>query len=182
MRYVVSAAMVLVCLGCGGGTLEDDRRVGFPDGVSGIDVPAYGDDVPLADVPAADREEPVDGTASVDPGAVTDPGNPTDPGVGQDPGLGNDPGTAFDPGAPFDPGTIPDYGDAVGGCDPCGYGTIAGMTCAPNSEDERTRNAGSGPDLSEQSAMSAGEVLTRSGGWSAREFTPGFGPSGHVTA
>lgn len=128
MRYLVSAAMVLWFLGCGGGNLEDDLRVGLPDGVSGIDVPAYVDDVAVANDPAEDREEPVDGTVPGDPGNNADPGEPVDPGVGQDPGTGND------PGAPFDPGVIPDYGDAVGGCDPCGYGTIAGMTCAPNTK------------------------------------------------
>lgn len=132
MRYVVSAVMILGFLGCGGGDLEEDARTGFPDGLSGIDLPSYVDDVPLANDLSADRDDPIDGAAPVDPGVAADPGSPVDPGVGQDPGTGNDPGVSLDPGTPFDPGVIPDYGDAVGGCDPCGYGTIAGMTCAPN--------------------------------------------------
>jgi hypothetical protein len=40
-----------------------------------------------------------------------------------------DPGYIDDNGYVYDPG--PDQG-GVGGCDPCGMGTIAGKTCAPN--------------------------------------------------
>ncbi|MBP7126513.1 hypothetical protein KBD49_09140 [Myxococcota bacterium] len=58
---------------------------------------------------------------------------PQDPGP-RDGGNGTDTGTVLDPGTPWDPGTMADPGsqDGVGGCEPCGMGTIAGVTCAPN--------------------------------------------------
>lgn len=136
MRRAASVVAVLFALACGGGDLDQDTGITFRDnGGGGFDLSDPPNDaVDPPDPGAADRIEPEDPGAGQDPGAPDDPGGFQDPGTPSDPGTPNDPGMPWDPGAPFDPGPQPDYGDAVGGCDPCGYGTIAGMTCAPNSK------------------------------------------------
>jgi hypothetical protein len=138
--------VLLLVAACGGANPGTDGGVWVPPGETGgevKDVPGGTDtarDTALEDVAATDTavpdEAPAD-TAPTDPGTadtgVTDPGTATDPGP-KDPGTTTDPGTPYDPGTPSDPGTATDLGpqDAVGGCDPCGMGTVAGKTCAPN--------------------------------------------------
>lgn len=129
----VLATVLAVTVGCGGGDSGSDGAGPRPDGWTAVDVPHYGNDTPLP----RDSMDP-DASLPEDPGATPDSG-PTDPGTGwQDSGGTVDSGTVdpggYDPGG-WDPGVIdlgPDTG--AGGCDPCGYGAIAGVTCAPNAK------------------------------------------------
>jgi hypothetical protein len=128
-----------MALACGGANPTGDLGIVIPGGdMSGEvrDVPASPDAV--RDAPPTDGTDPLDeGVTPEDPGTPNDPGIQTDPGTidhgTSDPGTLDpgylDPGY-LDPGTP-DPGTEYDSG-GVGGCDPCGMGTVAGKTCAPN--------------------------------------------------
>jgi len=153
-RWTGFAALSLcTVLACGGANTGGDLGVYIrPGDVIGEpgDVPAAGDTA--RDAPASELADPgTDGVTPEDPGVHTDPGVQTDPGTtdtggkdpgASDPGVGDpgtkDPGTS-DPGVsdpgPQDPGPQFDPGQddvLAGGCDPCGMGTIAGKTCAPN--------------------------------------------------
>jgi len=138
----VALAVAWAVVGCGGSSIGGDLTVIVPPGELAGDP----GDVPVStdaprDVDAPDAPDATDATSDTAVGDTTTP--PTDPGPGNDTApqdtAPQDPGTPpADPGTPpTDPGTPSDPGlpsDAVGGCDPCGYGTVAGMTCAPNSK------------------------------------------------
>lgn len=142
------APVLVILAACGGADPGTDGGLYIPPGETGEvrDVPGtpdHGREAGTEDTGEEDADVATPGDpgqadlASFDPGPF-DPG-PFDPGTvdpGKDPGT-TDPGTV-DPGktdpGPFDPGTATDPGpqEGVGGCDPCGMGTIAGTTCAPN--------------------------------------------------
>ncbi len=150
--WLAMASMTMAALAaCGGANTGGDLGIVVPrndvggsndvadPGSAPRDVPILevaGDagDVAPTDVQGGDTANPQDPGVQdpgggEDPGSTQDPGPAKDPGVANDPGSAQDPGTSQDPGVPFDPG--PDAGLA-GGCDPCGLGTVAGKTCAPN--------------------------------------------------
>jgi hypothetical protein len=141
--------LVAVAIGCGGSNISDDLgavvvlidhggskdapgRDSTPrdaqggelaDGTSGSDTISEIND----DDTGQQGDEGGNDNGIQDQG-ITDSGtkdvfHPRDYGTEQDPGSSDDTGSLFDAG--------PDTG-MVGGCDPCGMGTVAGKTCAPN--------------------------------------------------
>jgi len=131
-RYGYGGLLIGICA-CGGANPSSSGDVWLPRGDSGM-----ARDVIEATDSGRDLT-PVEDAVSPDPVTLADtivqdgsPG-PWDPGP-EDAGIRTDTGTPPDSGPPYDPGMPVDSGpqDGVGGCDPCGMGTIAGVTCAPN--------------------------------------------------
>ncbi len=131
---IVAAAWAFAA--CGGGDTDKDGGILLDVRAEAIDLafPQDGEDREAGEDAVVPQDVPEDFVAP-DPGANDTAGQDTaiqDPGV-QDPGA-ND--TGVKDTAVTDPGIKDTYDpDApVGGCDPCGYGTVSGMTCAPNTK------------------------------------------------
>ena len=130
-RFLLLLGVFSLVLGCGGGKTDSDATGG-----GGRDVKPIGDLTYDTGDETSDR--PGDATDQKDPWAdwnvdvPKDQGQTPDPSQDDKPSQDDDPGPVWDPGEAWTPEQKEPDDDAVGGCDPCGYGSIAGMTCAPN--------------------------------------------------
>ncbi|HOU54916.1 MAG TPA: hypothetical protein PLQ97_13390 [Myxococcota bacterium] len=135
-RYTTGLWIVAIWA-CGGANPSSSGDVWLPRSDSGSARDASqgtdpGRDPTLAEETVfPDSGVPEDTSLGEESPGQPDPG-PRDSGIGTDGGTDRgplpDPGTTDDPWVPTDLGPQ----DGVGGCDPCGMGTIAGVTCAPN--------------------------------------------------
>ncbi|HOD07577.1 MAG TPA: hypothetical protein PKG98_05725 [Myxococcota bacterium] len=149
LRFVESMICVVLCAGyvsCGNDEVRPDNGFVWPDnGIIQYDANA-GDTITGADVP---RDLFGVDTAGMDIVQNTDTVTHQDVALPYDLNHG-DGGysdlaafdiqrkdtTWYDLG-PKDNGPLPDYGQCAnpGSCEPCGYGAITGMTCAPNMQE-----------------------------------------------